>query len=72
MREVLLPPWCAGRGGEEVQMEERREEREERRERRRSRRLSRNSEDEDTEGSTSTHERCFYASFKIYLNPDSR
>ena len=31
MREVLLPPWCAGRGGEEVQMEERREEREERR-----------------------------------------
>ena len=54
-------------------MEEREEKRkEERRRRRGSRRLSRNSEDEDTEGSTSTHERCFYASFKIYLNPDSR
>jgi len=53
-----------------VQMEEKRKE--ERRRRRGSRRLSRNSEDEDTEGSTSTHERCFYASFKIYLNPDSR
>ena len=52
--------------------EKRKEEREEKRRRRGSRRLSRNSEDEDTEGSTSTHERCFYASFKIYLNPDSR
>ena len=61
-------------GGEQMdeREEKRREEREERRRRRGSRRLSRNSEDEDTEGSTSTHERCFYASFKIYLNPDSR
>ena len=47
-----------------------REAREARRERRNSRRLSRNSEDGEEEGST--HERCFYASFKIYLNPDSR
>merc|ERR1719500_123158 len=56
----------------EEREEKRREEREGRRRRRGGRRLSRNSEDEDTEGSTSTHERCFYASFKIYLNPDSR
>ena len=65
---------CSSLGEKETAIMEEREEkrREERRRRRGSRRLSRNSEDEDTEGSTSTHERCFYASFKIYLNPDSR
>ena len=65
---------CSSLGEKDAVIMEEREEkrREERRRRRGSRRLSRNSEDEDTEGSTSTHERCFYASFKIYLNPDSR
>ena len=42
-----------------------------RRRRRDSRRLSRTSEDGEDD-SASSHEKCFYASFKIYLNPDSR